>query len=113
MTSNLCHQKEKVNQADAGMLARNPLCGLPQVLNINGTKAYQRVFGSGTIQIVRGGACDELRNPLIVAEGLDTGLLAQGGTIGDSDINTFFRSIVSIHPSLVLYGFCPEFIDWS
>lgn len=88
-----CRQKVKVNQADAGILARNPACGAPQVININATKAYQGVFGSATIQVVRGGACNELRNPLIVAEGLDTGLLAQGGTIGDSDINSFFQSV--------------------
>ncbi len=88
-----CRQKVKVNQADTAMLARNPACGAPQVININATKAYQGVFGSATIQVVRGGACNELRNPLIVAEGLDTGLLGQGGTIGDSDINTFFQSV--------------------
>ena len=89
-----CRQKVKVNQADAGMLARNPGCGLPQVVNINATKAYQGVFGSATIQIVRGGACNELRNPLIVAEGLDTGLLGQAGTIGDSDVRSFLRSVI-------------------
>lgn len=88
-----CRQKVKVNLADAGLLARNPACGAPQVININATKAYQGVFGSATIQIVRGGACNELRNPLIVAEGLDTGLLAQGGSIGDSDINSFLFSV--------------------
>lgn len=88
-----CRQKVKVNQADAGILARNPACGSPQVININATKAYQGFFGSATIQVVRGGACNELRNPLIVAEGLDTGLLAQGGTIGDSDIQSFLFSV--------------------
>jgi hypothetical protein len=88
-----CRQKVKVNQADAGILARNPACGAPQVININATKAYQGFFGSATIQVVRGGACNELRNPLIVAEGLDTGLLAQGGTIGDSDIQSFLFSV--------------------
>jgi hypothetical protein len=75
------------------MLARNTACGEPQVFTIPATKAYQGLFGSATIQVVRGGACNELRNPLIVAEGLDTGLLGQGGTIGDSDINSFFQSV--------------------
>lgn len=88
-----CRQKVKITQADTGMLARNTACGEPQVFTIPATKAYQGLFGSATIQVVRGGACNELRNPLIVAEGLDTGLLGQGGTIGDSDINSFFQSV--------------------
>ena len=88
-----CRQKVKVTQAGVALLARNPACGIPQIVNITATKAFQGVFGSATIQVVRGGACNELRNPLIVAEGLDTGLLGQAGTIGDSDINTFFQSV--------------------
>lgn len=99
-----CRQKVKVNQADVGMFARNSACGAPQVINIPATKAYQGVFGSATIQVVRGGACNELRNPLIVAEGLDTGLLAQGGTIGDSDINSFFAT-VNLSESVELRNF--------
>ncbi|MDT0678526.1 hypothetical protein [Autumnicola musiva] len=34
-----------------------------------------------------------MRKPLIVAEGLDTGLLGASGTIGDSDITDFLTSI--------------------
>jgi hypothetical protein len=90
-----CRQKVKVNQADARVLARNPNCPAELPISILATKAYQGVRGSATIQIVRGGACNELRNPLIVAEGLDTGLLGQGGTFGDSDINSFFTSVTS------------------
>lgn len=88
-----CRQKVKVTQADTRLLSRNPACRAPQVINVNATKPYQGVLGSATIQVVRGGACNELRNPLIVAEGLDTGLLGQGGTIGDSDIQNFFTSV--------------------
>lgn len=90
-----CRQKVKVNQADAPILARNAACGAPQVVNITATKPYQGVLGSATLQIIYGGTCGQLRKPLIVAEGLDTGLLAQGGTIGDSDINSFFTSVTS------------------
>lgn len=56
---------------------------------ITATKAYQGAFGSATIQIDDAGNDGLITNPLIVAEGLDTGLMAQAGNIGDTDITTF------------------------
>jgi len=60
---------------------------------IPATKSYQGVFGSATIQIDDAGSDGLITNPLIVAEGLDTGLMAQAGNIGDTDITTFIQDI--------------------
>jgi hypothetical protein len=60
---------------------------------INATKDYQGIFGSCTVQIDDAGNDGLITNPLIIAEGLDTGLLAQVGRIGDTDITTFIRAV--------------------
>jgi hypothetical protein len=60
---------------------------------ITATKPYQGVFGSATLQIDDAGNDGLITNPLIIAEGLDTGLLAQAGSIGDTDLMTFIRNI--------------------
>lgn len=60
---------------------------------ITATKSYQGAFGSATIQIDDAGSDELITKPLIVAEGLDTGLIAQAGNIGDTDITTFIRDI--------------------
>jgi len=58
---------------------------------ITATKAYQSVYGTATIQIDDAGSDGLLTKPLIVVEGLDTGLLAQTGNMGDTDITTFSK----------------------
>lgn len=88
-----CRQKVIVNEAATNTQARNPTCGALDIEQITATKAYQGVFGSATLQIAYGSDDCELRNPLIVAEGLDTGLLAQAGSIGDLDIISFFDAV--------------------
>jgi hypothetical protein len=60
---------------------------------INATKSYQGILGSCTVQIDDAGSDGLITNPLIIAEGLDTGLLAQVGRIGDTDITTFIRAV--------------------
>jgi hypothetical protein len=58
---------------------------------ITATKAYQGIFGSTMLQIDDAGNDGLITNPLIIAEGLDTGLLAQVGSIGDRDLRTLIR----------------------
>jgi len=89
-----CRQKVKVTHIDPTAQARNPACGTPETVAITATKAYQGVFGSATLQIAYGSNNCTLQNPLIVAEGLDTGLYAQAGSIGDSDYNSFRFSVL-------------------
>jgi hypothetical protein len=50
--------------------------------SITATKAYLGIYGKATIQIDDAGNDGLITKPLIVAEGLDTGLLAQTGRIG-------------------------------
>ncbi|TXD80789.1 hypothetical protein ESY86_19960 [Subsaximicrobium wynnwilliamsii] len=88
-----CRQKVKVTQVDNNNAqARKPNCAI-QEEPITSTKSFQGVFGSATLQIAYGSANCTMQKPLIVAEGLDTGLMGQGGSIGDNDINSFFQSI--------------------
>lgn len=88
-----CRQKVIVNEASTNNQARNPACGALDIEVITATKAFQGVFGSATLQIANGSADCKLRKPLIVVEGLDTGLLAQAGSIGDLDIRSFFNAV--------------------
>src|SRR5690606_29200013 len=68
----------------------NPTCtNIP----ITANKSYLGVKGKATLQIRYADGNCEIRNPLIVAEGLDTGLLGQGGSLGDNEINTFIRTL--------------------
>lgn len=60
---------------------------------ITATKSYQDIFGTATLQIDDAGNDGLITNPLIIAEGLDTGLMAQAGSIGDTDISTFIRDV--------------------
>lgn len=89
-----CRQKVKVTQVDtnSNVQARNPNCPLQEEF-ITATKSYQGVFGSATLQIAYGSANCTMQKPLIVAEGLDTGLLGQGDGFGDNTIFGFFQSI--------------------
>ncbi len=57
------------------------------------SRPYLGRNGGAILQIVYGSSDCRLRNPLIVAEGLDTGLQAASGSIGDTDINSFFASV--------------------
>ncbi|MFD1616493.1 hypothetical protein [Gelatiniphilus marinus] len=56
-------------------------------------RAYLGQTSSATIQIDDANSDGLITKPLIVAEGLDTGFFAQGGTIGDNDLSTFVRAI--------------------
>lgn len=71
----------------------NPACAEVRQ-NITASRAYLGRRGSATLQIVYGSNDCRMRNPLIVAEGLDTGLLAESGRIGDNDLNSFLDDIV-------------------
>lgn len=58
------------------------------------TKAFQGTFGTATLQIRDANEDGQITKPLIVAEGLDTGLLAQAGSIGDNDYRNFRASVL-------------------
>ncbi len=60
---------------------------------ITATRAYKGKKGSATLQVIYGSSDCRMRNPLIIAEGLDTGLQAESGSIGDTDYEIFRRSI--------------------
>ncbi len=89
-----CRQKIKVTQIDSNpnLQARNSSCSI-QYKSITATKDYQGVFGSATLQIAYGSNNCTMQKPLIVVEGLDTGIMGQGGSVGDTDIFGFFQSI--------------------
>ena len=85
-----CRQKMKVNVPTASKANIN--CSL-QTLSITASRSYLGVAGKATLQIAYGSSDCKLRKPLIVAEGLDTGLLAASGSIGDSDYYDFNSSV--------------------
>jgi len=85
-----CRQKVKVTVPTATKV--NNGCDL-QEQPITATRAYNGIAGSATLQIAYGSIDCRLRKPLIVVEGLDTGLLGPTGRIGDSDIETFTERI--------------------
>ena len=91
------YSRIKVNVTKAQELVApvvaNPNCNLEQ-RTVLAERAYMGRANTATLQIAYGSDDCQLRNPLIVAEGLDTGLLAEGGRIGDRDISNFFVSIL-------------------
>ena len=70
----------------------------PQRIRAN--KSFKGKKGSATLQISYGNTCGKIRKPLIVVEGLDTGLQVDAGSIGDSDINDFKTSLLSSSTNL-------------
>lgn len=88
-----CRQKVNVTIEPQSKVSSN--CPNLDFEAITAVKSYQGVYGSATLQIAYGSSDCKLRKPLIVAEGLDTGLLAASGTIGDSDIIKFMEEVNS------------------
>lgn len=86
-----CRQKLKVNNVSPSVSAKSS-CPI-QLQNRTATRPYLGQTGSATLQIAYGTTDCKIRKPLIVVEGFDTGLLGASGRIGDSDYNTFVRSI--------------------
>ncbi|MEN1785719.1 MAG: hypothetical protein AAGF77_11340 [Bacteroidota bacterium] len=72
--------------------ARNPDCEIKKEY-ITETRPFRGIKGSATLQIAYAGTCNQLTRPLIVVEGLDTGLFQEGQIIGDSDIEKFFTEV--------------------
>jgi hypothetical protein len=64
--------------------------GFDQV-EFQGTQQFGGVVNSATIQIryASGNPCDNITNPLIVAEGFESGLLGNENPLGDNDIQDF------------------------
>ncbi|SEC74250.1 PGAP1-like protein [Maribacter dokdonensis] len=86
-------QKLKVNTVTPNLTAKN---SYPVTLEYKtATRTYLGVAGSVTLQIANGSSDNKIRKPLIVVEGLDTGILAASGRIGDSDYFTFESEIIN------------------
>jgi hypothetical protein len=64
--------------------------GFDQV-EFQGTQTFSGFANSATIQIdyASGNPCDDIENPLIVAEGFESGLLGNENPLGDNDIRSF------------------------
>ncbi len=84
-------QKIEVTELTDTSQNNTPIC---TNISITADEAYLGVKGTATLQIRYADGNCEIRNPLIVVEGLDTGLLGQGGNLGDNDISNFTSSIV-------------------
>ncbi|TMU50426.1 T9SS type A sorting domain-containing protein [Flagellimonas algicola] len=89
-----CRNRLKVTGAERQntLTARNASCNIA-IQGINATRSFQSIAGSATLQIAYANTCGQITKPLIVAEGLDTGLQQEGGTIGDSDIEQFLQFV--------------------
>lgn len=88
-------QKVIVQFQEKSITAGNPACGREKRVRKTATKAFLGEFGSATLEIVYNSNGCTLTKPLIVAEGLDTGLLGQAGNLGDNSLNNFIRNVVS------------------
>ncbi|MEM8927297.1 MAG: T9SS type A sorting domain-containing protein [Bacteroidota bacterium] len=94
-----CRNRLKVTGAarQNALSARDPGCNLPNgsfpLEFVTATRSFQGIAGSATLQIAYANTCGQITKPLIVAEGLDTGLQQEGATIGDSDIEQFFQFV--------------------
>jgi hypothetical protein len=88
-----CRQKLKVNTVSPSLTAKNSFPVTTQ--NITATRTYLGVAGSATLQIANGSSDNKIRKPLIVVEGLDTGILEKSGRLGDTDYFTFEREVIN------------------
>lgn len=86
-------QKVIVQFQEKSITAGHPTCGAEERVPITATKAYLGEFGSATLEIVYNTNGCNLTRPLIVAEGLDTGLLGQAGSLGDNSLNDFISKV--------------------
>jgi hypothetical protein len=68
--------------------ARSAMCPVPVVVPITGTRQYLGQAGSATLQIRYATDC-EIRKPLIVVEGFDSGLAGKENQFGESSFRTF------------------------
>ena len=85
-------QKVIVQFQEKSITVGDPACGENRV-PITATKAYLGEFGSATLQIVYNTNGCNITRPLIVAEGLDTGLLGQAGSLGDNSLKDFIDEV--------------------
>ncbi len=72
--------------------ARNPFCGIEE-LSISATRLYLGDGATADLQIAYGSDDCQMRKPLIVAEGFDTGLFGEPSRLGDTDYSSFDRII--------------------
>lgn len=86
-------QKVIVQFQEKTITTGDPNCGGEDRVSLIAKKAYLGEFGSATLEIVYNTNGCTLTRPLIVAEGLDTGLLGQAGSLGDNSLNDFIRDI--------------------
>jgi hypothetical protein len=70
--------------------ARSIQCPLPVPVSIMGTRQYLGQVGSATLQIRYATDC-QIRKPLIVVEGFDSGLAGKENEFGESSFRTFNR----------------------
>ncbi len=87
-------QKVIVQFQEKNITAGNPNCGTEERVPIPAKKAYLGEFGSATLEILYNTNGCTLTRPLIVAEGLDTGLLGQAGDLGDNSLTDFIDDVV-------------------
>ncbi|WP_136465006.1 T9SS type A sorting domain-containing protein [Flagellimonas onchidii] len=89
-----CRNKLRVTGTarENSMTARNPLCDI-DIQWVDAERAFEGTAGSATLQIAYANTCGQITKPLIVAEGLDTGLIQESGRIGDSDIGLFLSFV--------------------
>lgn len=86
-------QKVIVQFQEKSITAGDPACGREDRVPITATKAYLGEFGSATLEILYNTNGCTLTRPLIVAEGLDTGLLGQAGSLGDNSLKDFIDEV--------------------
>ena len=89
-------QKVQVKFEPKGRI--NPMCPVgnefnPLIVPIVAATPFQGEFGAATLEVVYGSNSCQIENPLIVVEGLDTGLMGEAGDIGDSDLDDFLTSV--------------------
>jgi hypothetical protein len=70
--------------------ARSILCPVPVPVPITGTRQYLGQVGSATLQIRYATDC-QIRKPLIVVEGFDSGLAGKENQFGESNYWTFYN----------------------
>jgi hypothetical protein len=90
--------------------------GFDQV-EFEGTQQFGGFANSATIQIryASGNPCDNITNPLIVAEGFESGLLGNENPLGDNDITNFRDNArtVSIDLRNEIDNFDIIYINWD
>ncbi len=91
----ILNQQINISESKSSKNFDNTNCSTNVLKKILAKRNYLGKKGSATLQIVYGETCGIIKKPLIVVEGLDTGLKAESGSIGDTDIDSFLKSIRS------------------